>query len=106
MCTFDILRCDKCSLYLQCFEKKEKKKEERKQAAFEKGYQQALKDIENRKNQNPNREMEDILYELDHYATPVFVSKGRWKVINSKYSRGYQKALDDERAKLEKRGGD
>lgn len=65
------------------------------QADFERGYQKALGDIKKLKEKNPDRDMEDILIELDHNATPIFVSKGRWKVINSKYALGYQKALTD-----------
>lgn len=65
------------------------------QADFDRGYQKALEDLKKLKEKNPDRAIEDILFELRYGATPVFVSKGRWKVINSKYALGYNKALQD-----------
>ncbi len=69
------------------------------QADFERGYRDALKDIEGCRRKHPDWDDFDIRFDLG-YLCPYFPSfqrkgKGEYVVIRTKYGLDYQKAIDD-----------
>lgn len=72
------------------------------QKDFNRGYQNAVKDIENMRKEQPNISDEDIRFQLLAYAPhcPSFWYKDkngelRYKIITTKYAKGYEKACSD-----------
>ena len=66
---------------------------------FDRGYQNAIKDIENMRKERPDFSNEDILFQLLAYAPhcPSFWYKNKkgeldYKVITTQYSKGYEQA--------------
>ena len=71
-------------------------------ADFDRGYQNAIKDIETMRKRQPNISNEDILYQLLAYAPhcPSFWYKNKkgelsYMIITTQYSKGYEKACKD-----------